>query len=216
MALALTCHPQRTNAVTIRMWRKLNKHFQMSLPLSQQLHAPVNSLKLKLSHSLPLSHLYFRFGHHQLLIALKWNTHEYDTTSLWDPQSWWINRWITHWPVTLEEYWEHSHSGFYWSAVAGAQGIGPRMEIGLGCGDKWTHWGQQVVYGESQATASLSTPAIDLLLMILGQLNMHDIEWLCLNQTVSHLHAVCECSLIDPVAVDLYLFVNTFNWVYSL
>lgn len=62
----------------------------------------------------------------------------------------------------------------------------------------------------------ISTPAIDLLLMIPGQLNMHDIEWLCPKQTASHLHAVCEFGVIDPAAVDLYLFVNTFNWVYSL
>lgn len=66
-------------------------------------------------------------------------------------------------------------------------------------------------------TASLSTPAIDLLLMILDQINMHDIEWLCLSrQTVSHLHAVHEFSLIDPAALDLYLFVNASNWVYLL
>lgn len=52
--------------------------------------------------------------------------------------------------------------------------------------------------------------------MIPGQLNMHDIEWLCRSQTASHLHAVCEFGLIDLAAVDLYLFVNTFNWVYSL
>lgn len=64
-------------------------------------------------------------------------------------------------------------------------------------------------------TATLSSPTIDLLLMILGQLNMHYIEWLWPSQTVSHLHAVCELGRIDPAAVDLYLFVNTFNWVYS-
>lgn len=42
---------------------------------------------------------------------------------------------------------------------------------------------------------------------------MHDIEWLCLSQTVSHLHAVHEFGIIEQAAVDLYLFVNTFNWI---
>lgn len=40
---------------------------------------------------------------------------------------------------------------------------------------------------------------------------MHDIELLCRSQTVSHLHAVRGFVVIDPAAVDLYLFVSTFN-----
>lgn len=63
------------------------------------------------------------------------------------PHSCWINRWMGLWPVTPEVDWEHCHSASYWSAAAGARGNGPRMEIWLRCGDKRTHWGQQVVYG---------------------------------------------------------------------
>lgn len=62
--------------------------------------------------------------------------------------------------------------------------------------------------GELAQQRKSITPAIDLLLMILGQLNMHDIEWICRSQTVSHLHALCEFGVIDQAAVDLYLFVN--------
>lgn len=67
-----------------------------------------------------------------------------------------INRWMGMWPVTQEVDWEHSHSASYWSAVAGAQAKGPWMEIWLGCGDKRTHWGQQVVYREAQLRNSIT------------------------------------------------------------
>lgn len=43
MALALTCHPQRTHASTIRTWTKLNKHLQMSPPLNST--APQQTLQ---------------------------------------------------------------------------------------------------------------------------------------------------------------------------
>lgn len=33
------------------------------------------------------------------------------------------------------------------------------------------------------------------------------------SQTAPHLHATLEPGLIDPAAVDLYMFVNMFNWL---
>lgn len=89
---------------------------------------------------------------------------------------------------------EHSYYVFYWSAARGTWGQNAEWWRAA-----W--WWRQAdslettfcLWGKwfSRETASLSTSSIDLLLMMLDQLNMHDIEWLCLRARQFHICMLC-------------------------
>lgn len=87
------------------------------------------------------------------------------------------------------------------------------MEIWMVCRDKLAHWGQQAVYWEMSSANKHHYPHQRLTCCFWCGAARY--AWYWAGWTASHLHALCEFALIDPAAVDFYLFVNTFNWVYS-
>ncbi len=145
------------------------------------------------------------------------------------PHSCWINRWMRLWPVTPEVDCEHGHSASYWSAVAwGAWGKESRMEFWLGCGDKRTRWGQQVVYRETSSaekqyhyphqllTCCLWSWAGSICMILSGyaEVRQPHICMLCVSVVLlTQQHWIFTCLLTHLIGFTHCRHLNTHAWI---